>query len=918
MLWQNFPHKMQKDLRRHDHILRRAIENNEGRVFKTVGDAFCAAFDTALNGLKAAVAAQLALIEEEWAMPQPLLVRMALHTGEAEEREQDYYGPALNRTARMESIGHGGQTLISLVTSELLRDFLPDQVTLKDLGRHRLKDLTRPESVFQLCHPDLVSDFPPVKSLDIHPHNLPMQSTSLIGREKELIEVRKLLLDNLTRIVTLTGPGGMGKTRLGLQISAELIEHFKDGVFFVDLSAVSNPELLMSQIAAALNIRERANQQIFDSVKEHLHHKELLLLLDNFEQIISAEMQVKKLLAACHQVKALVTSREALHLRGERVFAVPPLKLPHKEHSRFPPLEELTQYEAVRLFIERAIAAKQDFRVTNDTAPALAEICIHLDGIPLAIELAAARITLLPLPAILKRLSHRLKILTSGPHDLPQRHKTLRATIDWSYNLLANTIRRLFRTLAVFSGGFTIEAAEAICPGLLKDCPDILTGIESLLDKSLLTTKESAQGEARFDMLETIREYGLELLRENDIVEDIRESHGVFFLKLAEKAAPQIGKSKEGLWLHTLALEHDNLQEALHWFEKEGDSRQLQLCGALCRFWQAHGHLAGGREELKRALAANPAAAADLRAEVLLGAGSLARKQGDYEESLRLLKESQAIYRDLADSPGEAQSIYELGWTCYRMAQFKEARSYFSATLRKADQLKNEEIRGLALFGLGSTLWSRGKTKEAKQHLEECSLIFARAGQLRLQAHAVLNSGLTYYQTGDYKKAEEYFRQAMAVDQDLSDLDHLRFIYNNLGYLYYCQKKHEQSNQFYQKLLDAAVELKDSRYISTAYAGLADNQLALQNNEEAMDYAHKALLAVEELEKGIELGVSHRVMGEVTLANEEWSQAKEAFALSIPLLQEAGDSEELARAHAGYKRAIKHQGGLYEKSKKKR
>jgi len=444
------------------------------------------------------------------------------------------------------------------------------------------------------------------------------------------------------------------------------------------------------------------------------------------------------------------------------------------------------------------------------------------------------------------------------------------------YDLLANTIQRLFRTLAIFSGGFTIEAAEAVCPGLLKDCPDMLTGIETLLDKSLLITKESAQGEARFDMLETIREYGLELLEKDDIVEDVRESHSVFFLKLAEKAAPEIGTSKEGLWLHTLAREHDNLREALLWFEKKGDSRQLELCRALCCFWQVHGHLTEGREQLKRLFAANPAAAPDLRAEALLGAGNLARQQGDYEESFKLLKESQAIYRRLADDPGESHAIYELGWTCYRMAQFKEAHSHFSAALRKADKLKNKEIRGLALFGLGTTLWRRGKTKEAKQHLEECILVFARSGQLRLQAHAVLNLGLTYYQKGDYKKAEEYFRQAMAVDEDLGDLDHLRFIYNNLGYLFYCEKNYEQSDQFYNKMLDVAVELKDSRYISTAYAGLADNQQALQNNEEAMDYACRALQEVEKLGKGIELGVSHRVMGEIMLAGKEWSKAKKA------------------------------------------
>lgn len=522
-LWQDHPRDMKTALARHDALLREAIQSNHGCVFKTVGDAFCAAFTTAMDGVQAALAAQLALQAEGWPPATPLLARMALHTGEAEERDGDFFGPALNRAARLLSIGHGAQTLLSLVTAELVRDTLPEGVSLREMGEQRLKDLTRPESVYQLQHPALPADFPPLHSLDAHPHNLPVQPTPLIGREKELAEVEGLIAEG-TRVLTLTGPGGMGKTRLALQAAADLIERFRYGVFFVDLSSLTDPALVPARIAQTLRLQEAGPRPLQEQLKEFLCQKQILLVLDNFEQVLEAALLVVDLLASCPNVRFLVTSREALRVRGERVFLVPPLGLPAsgKRHAR--DLGALGQYEAVRLFIERAAAVMPDFQITNANAPAVADVCVRLEGIPLAIELAAARVRLLPPEMILERLGRRLALLTGGSRDLPQRQQTLRATIEWSYRLLEERQQGALEVLSVFAGGFACAAAESMLTRLISPELDILGELEALADKSLLAVKQGAAGEPRFHILETIREYALEQLAGRRSLEAARKS----------------------------------------------------------------------------------------------------------------------------------------------------------------------------------------------------------------------------------------------------------------------------------------------------------------------------------------------------------------------------------------------------------
>jgi predicted ATPase/class 3 adenylate cyclase len=551
-LWELYPESMRPALVRHDALISETVHRQGGTVIRSrgEGDSLFAVFARATDAVAAAGAAQQQLQAEKWSTPTPLRVRMALHTGEADLRGGDYYGSAVNRCARLRAAAHGGQVLLSGATQALVQDQLPEGISLHDLGEHRLKDLVRPERIYQLRHPDLPADFPPLKTLDTRPNNLPVQPTPLLGREGELETARGLLRQDDVRLLTLTGPGGTGKTRLGLQAAADLADEFEDGVFFIALASVSDPELVGSAIAQALGVRETGEPSFSQSLKRALREKQLLLLLDNFEQVLPAGRLVSELLASCPRLKLLVTSRAALHLRGEREFPVPPLALP--DPRRLPAVETLLQYAAVGLFIQQALAVKPDFAVTNENAPAVAEICHRLDGLPLAIELAAARVKLLSPQRMLSRLESRLNLLTGGARDLPARQQTLRGAITWSYDLLEAEEKSLFQRLAVFVGGCTLEDAEAVCSSNGDLELDVLGGTGSLVDKSLLRHEERGEDEARLTMLETIREYALERLEESGERDELRRRHAHHFLELAEAAAPRIQSADQGAWLRRL------------------------------------------------------------------------------------------------------------------------------------------------------------------------------------------------------------------------------------------------------------------------------------------------------------------------------------------------------------------------------
>ena len=564
----------------HRRLLDEAFRRHGGVIVDTEGDAFFVAFASAKDALAGAADAQRALAAHEWRDGHEIRVRMGLHTGEPRVVEgQRYVGLDVHHAARVMAAGHGGQVLVS----ESTRALLDDGTNVRDLGKHRLKDLSRPQRLYQLELDGLPSEFPPLKTLDNRPTNLPVQPNELIGRERELEEAAALLTNGL-RVLTLTGTGGTGKTRLALQLAAEVVEVFPNGVFFVSLAPVRDWELVPPTIARTLGLREQAGETVVETLYGYLGDKELLLVLDNFEQVLAAAPAVAGLCSSSPGLKLLVTSRTPLRLSGERTYPVPPLELP----------------ESIQLFGERAQAAALEFDVTQENEDAVAEICRRLDGLPLAIELAAPRIRSLPPAVLLRRLDQRLKLLTGGAQDLDERQRTLRATIEWSYELLPEAERELFAQLGVFVGGSRLDAAEALC-----DCVDIdvLDGLHSLVEKSLLRQRPDADGEPRFWMLETIREYALGLLDEAGALADARERHAELFLGLAEEADVESRTGDRAAWFDRLDADNANLRAALDWAEEQRDGElMLRLATALWAFWATRGQIAEGTRMLEEAI----------------------------------------------------------------------------------------------------------------------------------------------------------------------------------------------------------------------------------------------------------------------------------------------------------------------------
>jgi predicted ATPase len=742
-------------------------------------------FRDARDAVAAALDGQRRLQAEPWDEIGGLRVRMALHTGVTEERDGDYYGPPMNRVARLVTIGHGGQVLLSEATTALVRDDLPPGATLDDLGAHRLKDLTRPERVFQLSVPELPADFPAVIALDSRPHNLPIHPTPLIGREREVRAVHQLLSRDDIRLVTLTGPGGTGKTRLSLQVAAEVIDHFPDGVYFVALAPIADSALVPATIAQALEIRDVGGRPVLDSLKDYLRTRCLLLLLDNFEQLLAAAPVVSELLGASPGLKVLVTSRAPLALRGEHERPVPPLALPDRQHP--PPADTLSQFEAVALFIERAATIKPDFAVTNDNAPAVAEICHRLDGLPLAIELAAARVRLLTPQAMLIRLERRLPLLTGGARDLPVRQRTLRGAIAWSHDLLELDEQRLFRRLAVFVGGSTLEAAEAVCAGDDGLEIDVLDGMASLVAQSLLRRDDEPGGDVRFGMLETIREFASEQLDASGELSVLRDRHLAYYLAFAEAAKAELQGPRQAAWFDRLERENDNLRAALEWSATEsgagvragagvapGTSRVeagTRLAAALGFFWIVRGR---GRENLPRvmALVALAPLGTAARARALTVAAHVHGPMlGDHRAALPFADEGLAAWRALGDPHGIAVALVRRGHAALGTGDHQLAVALFTEARALFRDLGGEYGPELPIAILLGDVAQALDDHDRAQQLYDEGLAEARArGDGHAVAHTLRELARLCRMQGDPEQAFTLLRQSAAVIVPLKDV----------------------------------------------------------------------------------------------------------------------------------------------------
>ncbi len=669
-LWEEQPEAMSAALRRHDDVMRHAIQSSGGYVFKTVGDAFCAAFPTALAAARAAEASQRGLLSEPWPQTARVRVRMGLHTGECEERDGDYFGPAVNRVARLTAIAHGGQVLVSRSTAEIVQDHLPAGVVLRDMGTHQLKDLSRPEVVFQLDLDGLPQDFPPLRSLD-NPallNNLPEFVSSFVGREAEMAEVRNLVADN--RLVTLTGAGGAGKTRLALQVAAELLDGSGDGVWMVELASVTDPAAVATTAASALRIAERPGQDTLDTLVAVLAGQRRLIVLDNCEHLIDACANLAdSIVRRCPEIHVLATSREALRIDGELIYRVPPLSLPREDGEEI----DLGRSGAVALFVDRARMQLPGFMPRGDDAALVATICRSLDGMPLAIELATARLRSLSLTQLHDRLEHCFGLLTGGSRAALPRQQTLRALVDWSYDLLCDAEQKLLQRLSVFIGGFDLEAAEAVCAQDDLSSIDVADLLPSLVDKSLVQGDPTGDT-VRYRLLETLRQYGAERLAETaGAPERLRAAHADYYLEFAEEAAPQLTGPAQGRLITRLDEEHLNLRATAGYFVETGLGIQaLRLFGVPRHYWWWSAYdLAWPASLLRQALEiAGDEASPWLRSASLICQVHVT-KGFDFAECARLAHEAVEAARAAGDRTLEAEA---LGLECY-MAYFRGSAS---------------------------------------------------------------------------------------------------------------------------------------------------------------------------------------------------------------------------------------------------
>jgi predicted ATPase/class 3 adenylate cyclase/Tfp pilus assembly protein PilF len=777
-------------LAQHRKLLREAFSSSGGIEVDTQGDAFFVVFATPQAALAAAVGAQQELSKHPWPKGSDLRVRMGIHTGTPERSEEGYVGPDVHLGSRICSVAWGGQIVVSSATAAVISGL--KEITLRPLGDHSLKDIDERISLHEVIAPGLREDFPALRSVGAHPTNLPPRLPELIGRDQDIAALTELVSSPEISVVTLVGPGGTGKTRLSLAVAAEMLASFPDGVFFVDLSALGDPSLVIASIAQVLSLRETPGRSLEESLTDHLATKEMLLVLDNFEQVMEAASKLSSLLQGAEALKVVVTSREALRISGERVVSVAPLGLPPTDGD----LEEVTGSPAVALFVARAQAVKADFSLTPDNAADVAAICRRLDGLPLALELAAARINLLSPSSLLARLDKGLKVLSAGRRDASDRQRTLRGAIAWSYELLSLDEQSLFRRLAVFAGGWSLEAPEAVCDrGDLE--LDVLDGLASLADKSLV--RASAADADRFTMLETIREFAVEKLEESGEAQEIRRAHADYFRQLAEQAEPHLIGENQKEWLDRLEIEHDNFRAALGWSLEQVPEWASNMANAMWGFWDMRGHVVEGRQWLRLIL--DNLKGSPERMRMTLGAALLAARQDDYESSIPYAQEALSLAREFRDDSAAARALIELGSVWLRQGDLKRAALAIEeaaviaqeardphllvralnnlAGVRSEESRSDEAIslykegasiaeassdkRGLmmTLISLGEELALQGKLDEAKKGLHRALTLAEQLRDQFSQAPALINLGIVDLMDGNSESAIHRFQRAL-------------------------------------------------------------------------------------------------------------------------------------------------------------
>ncbi len=898
-------------------LLRQEFVQCNGYELDTQGDAFFVVFDRAIDAISTAAAIQRTLFNHSWSEDATVRVRIGLYTGEPILTSDGYIGMDVHHTARIMSAAHGGQILLSQTTRDLVAQHLPVGTFLEDLGEHRLKDLQRPSHLFQLRMEDLPTDFPPLKTLETHPNNLPIQPTPFIGREREVAAVTQLLQRPDVRLVTLSGPGGVGKTRLALHVAAEISEDFTDGVFVVALAPINTPEQVVPALAQTLGIGGSSDLPLFPLLEAALKEKKLLLLLDNFEQVVEAAVVLAELLAACPRLKVVVTSRMGLHVRAEYEFIVPPLSVPTLK--QLPDVRTLSHYESVALFIERAQTTKPDFSVTNANAPTVAAICAHLDGLPLAIELAAARVKHFSPHTLLTRLEQGLSVLSGGARDLPARQQTLRGAIAWSYDLLSAEEQKLFRHLAIFVNGWRLQAAEAICMARGGLSEDMLEGMASLVDKSLLRQEEQAEGETRFWMLQTLREFGLEQLALRGELEATRQAHAEYYLQLAEEAQPSLRATEQRRWMAHLEQEHENLRVALFWLlaqariGSEQSTQQaecaLRLCSALSWFWSIRGYIREGQNFLEQALALRESISATVRAKASYAAAELAFFLDDLTRTEKLGSESLNLFRELGDKAGIADALMFLGLSSWARGKYALARSQFEEAASLYQEMGASWKRGRCLTQLARISTVQGKYDQAHELLEQSLALYRALGDKeRLGWTLYLLARLLFLSGRDSAAASSLTEQSLALLQEIDNPWERAYSLVLLGQITLQQGEQAQVPDLFEESRSAFKEAGDQAGMADALMGLASAATMRGDFMAAHDLYQESFKILQRIQykelispclEGLARVAAEQ--GELVWAAHLWGAAealREAIGTPIPLVYRLGHERAVAKVHA--------------------
>lgn len=806
-LWEKYPEAMKAALAKHDALLKVAIESNHGHIIKTTGDGVHAVFTTALDAINAAITAQCTL--QSFILSSSsfaLKVRMGLHTGEAELRDGDYYGGTLNRAARLMSAGHGEQILIPDVTAQVVREHLPANVSLLDLGEHHLKGLLRAEKIYQVNAPELQKEFPPLNSIPTATNNLPAQLTSFIGREKEIREAKEKL--SSAKLLTLIGPGGTGKTRLSIQLGTEVLPNFTDGVWFIELAPLANPALILQTIASVLNVRAQMGVSLKDIVIDYLRAKNLLLIFDNCEHLVEACAQLAdEFLHHAPNIKIIASSREALGIGGETVYRVPSLSLPNQAQAS---REALAGFESIQLFVERARAANPKFYLTEKNASSVAQICRRLDGIPLALELAAARVTVFSAEQIATRLDDRFKLLTGGSRTALPRQQTLRALIDWSYDLLSEDERALLRQLSVFAGGWVFEAAEAICNDL-----DVLSLLTQLVNKSLITMDDEG-AEPRYRLLETVRQYARDKLMEAGEAEQMRNCHLAYFVQLTENAEQELREGSAMSWINRLEAESDNLRAAFEWGLETNVTAVLVMAHSLQYFWYRRGYETEGRRWIAQAfeqiqslpaVEGNPAAGQArqrmaVTAKAWQAMALLATSQGDVLNATSASQKGVELARQLGDKRLLA-TVLAFGVSIKIMFG---ASGYEDSVMDEVVRIAHESGDSFALnlsyCIVGLNMLSKGQdTPTANAYMSKGLALMKNTPHHFWQTGIPFALGMIARIQGRFDEAREHLTPLLVVLRNLGDQHRTNMILSDFAHMERLEGHHDQAESMYRETI---------------------------------------------------------------------------------------------------------------------